>query len=147
MRRNLLILVTILGLFGIVYGVFFYKNDEARIRERIDGIAEAGSFSEGTNPAMFGLNLKAGLKEALAPGATVDAAELGGGSLGPDEVVGAGARLAGQYRSAKINVVDLKIRVTGDSATANGRVVAAFSCARSLRISPSSRASWMSSMS
>lgn len=123
MRKNLLILATILGLFGIVYGVFFYKNDEARIRERIDGIAAAGSFSEGTNPAMYGINLKAGLKEAMAPGATIDAAELGGASLGPDEAVGAGARLAGQCKSAKIAVVDLRIRVTKDTATAEGRVV------------------------
>lgn len=122
-RRILLLTVLALALLGIGYRVFFWKSDEAEIRDRIDTLASKCSFSEPINGAFYGIEVKAALKEAMTPDGTVEAMELGSGPLGVDEVAGGAVRLGGSYQSATLLVVDLHIELKGATATATGRLV------------------------
>lgn len=123
MKRLLIAVVGLLVIGAVVYRLFIWSSDEQKVRDRIRALGEAGSFSEGTNPVLYGAGMKSALREAFTPDAIIDAPELGGSALSVDAVAGGGVRLAASYKSATLVFPTLAVKVTGNTATATGRVI------------------------
>jgi hypothetical protein len=121
-RRELLIGGGALVAAGVVYRVFIYESDEEEIRELIATLASAATYSEGTNPAIYGTNVRAAFKETFANGAIIDAPELGGAALDPEQLAGAATGGAGRFASVAVSPADVKVQVQGERATATALV-------------------------
>lgn len=102
------------------------SNDEDEIRALCDKLEAALTFpAERGNPAFFAIALKDKLKEVLAPNAQVVVPEAGDGALGLDAVVGGAIQIAGQYRTAGVDLEDVRISALSDeSGTVTCRGVA-----------------------
>jgi hypothetical protein len=113
------------GAAAVAFGVFFMSSDEDEIRELCERLEAALTFpADRGNPAFFAINMKDKLGELFAPGAQVVVPEAGQGPMGLETLVGGAMQIAGQYRSAGVELEDLKIVVTGDQATVDCRAVA-----------------------
>jgi ketosteroid isomerase-like protein len=113
------------GVAAVTFGVFFMSSDEDEIRALCDKLEAALTFpAERGNPAFFALALKEKLSEVLAPNAQMIVPEAGEGSLGIQAVVGGAMRIAESYKSAGVELEDLKITINGSLATVEGRAVA-----------------------
>ncbi|NUO51751.1 MAG: SnoaL-like domain-containing protein [Polyangiaceae bacterium] len=125
MDRRLLIGLGVCGAAAVTFGVFFMSSDEDEIRALCDKLEAALTFpAERGNPAFFALSLKEKLGEVLAPNAQVVVPEAGEGPLGIQAVVGGAMQIAGNFKSAGVELEDLEITINGSQATVEGRAVA-----------------------
>lgn len=110
---------------AVTFGVFFMSNDEDEIRALCERLEAALTFpAERGNPAFFALGLKEKLSAVLAPNAQVIVPEAGEGPLGIQAVVGGAMKIAGNFKSAGVDLEDLTITIDGSRATVEGRAVA-----------------------
>ena len=114
-----------MGVAAVTFGMFFMSSDEDEIRALCNKLEAALTFpAERGNPAFFALALKEKLGEVMAPNAQVVVPEAGEGPLGIQAVVGGAMRIGESYKSAGVELEDLKITINGSQATVEGRAVA-----------------------
>jgi hypothetical protein len=125
-NRRAIIGLLVAGGAAATYGIFFMSSDEDEIRARCDELEVALTFpADRGNPAFFAIALKDKLRDVLAPGAQVIVPEAGEGALGLDALVGGAIQIAGQYRTAGVDLEDVRISILGDdTATVTCRGVA-----------------------
>ena len=125
MNRRVVIGLLVAGAAAATYGIFFMSSDEDEIRALCGRLEAALTFpADRGNPAFFALALKDKLKDVLAPGATVVVPEAGEGPLGLEAMVGGAMQVAGQYRSAGVDLENLRIAIAADTATVDAKGVA-----------------------
>ncbi|NUP05224.1 MAG: SnoaL-like domain-containing protein [Polyangiaceae bacterium] len=122
MNRRAVLAIGAAAAVAAGYRIFVWKSDEEKIAALIDALAEALSRPEGENPALYGGRVKKGLEKALAPGAVIDAQELGGEQTDVDDVVAVAVQFAGIYRRATVHFPEPKVTVKSDRATLTGYI-------------------------
>lgn len=121
--RKVLAVVGALGLALVVYGLFFWSNDEDLILERLDELTAAIAVTEGnTNPAIKAMQLKGAFQEIFTESVQVDIPELNRGSqIDRGELAKGGASLAGRFKSVGVGLSSVDVQISGDTATVQAR--------------------------
>ncbi len=113
------------GVGAVTYGLFFMSSDEEEIRELCARLEAALTFSDGANPAFLAIEIKDRLKDVFGPGATIVVPEAGAGPLQVPELVAGAVQFAGRYKSAVVDLDDVRISgLTDSAATVDCRAVA-----------------------
>jgi hypothetical protein len=125
-NRRVVIGLLAAGAAAATYGIFFMSSDEDEIRELCERLEAALTFpAERGNPAFFALALRDKLKEVLAPNAQLIVPEAGEGALGLDAAVGGAMQIAGGFKSAGVDLENIRISISSKtSASVTCRAVA-----------------------
>ena len=122
-RRTLLAGGALLvGTLTLGIALFSPQSDEEQIRETLDALAEAVSFSEPIgNPVFYGSHLSDQFKELMTDPVQVRVSEVQGSLPSNRGRLGlAAAQVLTRYGALHVGLGDLDINVNGDQASVKG---------------------------
>jgi hypothetical protein len=121
-RRWLPLAGVAVGATLVAYALFFGKTEEERIRQRLHQLEDAVAVDGAENPMLRAARLRKDFADLIAQNVTVAIPELGASEGGRAHLVEVAAGAAGQWRTARVDLGGLAIRIdeTKDHAVCVG---------------------------
>ncbi len=111
MKRWLPYLGIAFGVALVVYAVFFGKNEEERIRQRLHQLEDSVAVDGAENPVLRAARLRKELGELVTHDVRIAIPELDGVDSGRNQLVELAAAAPQQFKSARIDLEALRIRL------------------------------------